>query len=282
MCYNDRMQPYFPRRILPLVAMIGCLVPLLAKGAILRNLKTGDRGADVRELQIVLNKNPETKIAATGPGSPGNETDYFGSLTQNAVMRLQQKYASDVLTPVGLAAPTGVVGSQTRLLLLRLSGSGSVPVVKQALLGTAPLTAGQGVKTTGASLQPKILSISPAVVTKSTEDITIIGTGFSATGNTVLVSSERPGAFANLSSSDGKTIRFVFHFTAADKLKQQARASGNYDAVAAALAENIKERVSGSATVRIPVIVLVRNAGGDSKPVQLLVDVSAILNDNAS
>lgn len=81
------------------------------------NLSVGSSGAEVVALQKILNESPDTQIATVGPGSPGNETSYFGFLTQAAVMRFQTKYASQVLTPAGLTQATGFVGSYTRALL---------------------------------------------------------------------------------------------------------------------------------------------------------------------
>lgn len=239
-----------------------------AEGAILRNLKQGSQGLDVRELQATLNRDPETKVAQGGPGSPGNETEYFGPLTHSAVMRLQQKYAPDILAPIGLTAPTGIVGSQTRLFLLRLASGESVPAAGGS--GGASATAPP------LRARPTILSISPALMTKSSADVVITGTNFTPTGNTVVVSSEPPDAFAGLPSSDGTTLRFTFRFTAGEELRAHLAAMNDPE-LALTVAQNILRQIDGPKVTRIPLVFVVRNANGQSDAAQLEVDMAALL-----
>lgn len=78
-----------------------------------KNLQYRQTDADIKRLQIFLNSNPDTRLANSGVGSPGKETNYFGPLTLKAVIKFQEKYASDVLSPWGLIKGTGYIGKTT-------------------------------------------------------------------------------------------------------------------------------------------------------------------------
>lgn len=76
-----------------------------AEGKITSFLKIGTYSPEVKTLQQILNKDPLTKVASYGTGSPGFETNYFGILTHKAVAAFQAKN--------GLVAD-GLVGAKTR------------------------------------------------------------------------------------------------------------------------------------------------------------------------
>ncbi|MEK7173311.1 MAG: peptidoglycan-binding domain-containing protein, partial [Patescibacteria group bacterium] len=77
---------------------------------------------EVKYLQVVLNSNADTKLTGEGIGSSGKETDYFGGKTKQAVIKFQEKYQDEILTPVGLTKGTGIVGPTTRAMLNFLLG----------------------------------------------------------------------------------------------------------------------------------------------------------------
>ncbi|MCU0678478.1 MAG: hypothetical protein MUF19_02745 [Candidatus Pacebacteria bacterium] len=79
-----------------------------------RDLKTGATGADVMKLQQFLNANADTRVAASGAGSVGAETEFFGPATAAAVSKFQVMHRADILTPAGLTNPTGFFGPSTR------------------------------------------------------------------------------------------------------------------------------------------------------------------------
>lgn len=79
---------------------------------LMKNLRYGNRGAEVKTLQTFLNTTQGETLPLTG---------YFGSMTREAVKRFQKKYAAQILTPIGLSAPTGIVGNATRTVINSLA-----------------------------------------------------------------------------------------------------------------------------------------------------------------
>jgi hypothetical protein len=105
-----------------------------------QNMRLGSRGPDVIELQKILNISPDTRLTDVGPGSPGGETDYFGPLTHNAVVRFQEKYAAEILVPAETVQGTGFVGAYTRRKVKEVcsvlsSGMTSEDLTAAAILG---------------------------------------------------------------------------------------------------------------------------------------------------
>ncbi len=130
--------------------------PLRADFQFSNNLKLGDISPDVLLLQKILNSSPDTQVALTGPGSPGNETSFFGPLTRQAVIKFQEKYKNDILYPNNLISGTGIVGYYTKTKL-------------NILIQNPPASSTQ--------TPPSIKSLSSIQVTPGSS-LTIIGSGF--------------------------------------------------------------------------------------------------------
>jgi len=83
-----------------------------------RNLKVGSVGDDVKQLQQFLNANGFT-VATEGVGSLGNETNYMGKLTVEAIKKFQIKYE---IASSGTPETTGfgALGPKTRAKLNEL------------------------------------------------------------------------------------------------------------------------------------------------------------------
>lgn len=72
-----------------------------------KDLKVGDRGDEVKELQKCL-----AKFEDIYP--QGEITGYFGNETKKAVMKFQEKFKEEILEKEGIKQPTGKVGALTR------------------------------------------------------------------------------------------------------------------------------------------------------------------------
>ena len=91
--------------------------PSASSNTLTLGLSLGANTAQVRTLQKILNSDPDTRVAASGAGSKGNESTSFGPATLRAVQKFQIKY--------GLAKPGdagyGYVGPATRAKMNSLS-----------------------------------------------------------------------------------------------------------------------------------------------------------------
>ena len=81
-----------------------------------RDLTIGSVGEDVRSLQVLLNALGFT-VSESGPGSPGEESAYFGERTRQALITYQQAN--------GITPANGYFGPITRAFIQRERGSGS-------------------------------------------------------------------------------------------------------------------------------------------------------------
>lgn len=154
--------------------------------AFTRSLSVGDEGQDVLELQKYLNSNPATQVNNEGVGSPNNESSYFGEKTKQAVIKLQNLYASTILHPLGLFMGSGYVGPGTLNFLNSTQ--------KQSLV-TDPNNPENNL--------PIIESITPEILSGKTK-VTLIGKNFSES-NTLIIGFESKDGYKNIESTENGT-----------------------------------------------------------------------------
>ncbi len=95
-----------------------------------RNLTIGSTGADVKCFQALMNAHG-FQLAASGAGSPGNETSYFGTRTLGAVQRLQVAQGW---------IPASQVGPLTRALFNSWLAGGVTPTTPTTPVQTGPVS----------------------------------------------------------------------------------------------------------------------------------------------
>ncbi len=200
------------------------------------DLKEGDRHPDVIELQKILNSDTITRVSTSGPGSSGNETDFFGALTKSAVIRFQEKHIADILWPAGLNSGTGYVGTVTRAKLNNIleektglnpafdynSDSGSFPPqfnLPEASTSQPSISNNQSLQTVFASgdlgsgtesILPDSQDLTLAYPSKYSgpigTSVVLFGSGFNSS-NTVYFGNSH--FISNITSNDGSSLSFV-------------------------------------------------------------------------
>lgn len=109
--------------------------------ALTQNAMVGDKSNEIRELQKFLNAE-KMSVATRGPGSPGQETTLFGSLTRDALKRFQNAHKTEILEPYGRAEGSGYLDFATRAFIQEYTPPSAPAVVASANVITRPLSPG--------------------------------------------------------------------------------------------------------------------------------------------
>ncbi len=180
--------------------------------AFIRTLRLGDSGPDVRLLQQKLNSDVDTQVAEYGPGSTGNETERFGQLTRDAVIRFQEKYTAEILVPIGLTSGTGVVGEATRRILnadAKKTATVPIPAANPATRSTTPSATAPAAPTlpaaTPAGAKSDIyISFPSSYYGPRGSKLTLAGSGFTKTQNTLHLGSNF--SISDIPSNSGTSL----------------------------------------------------------------------------
>jgi len=151
-----------------------------------RDLTLGSTGADVQALQNLLNSNG-FQVAASGAGSPGNESEYFGALTQAALAKWQ--------AAKGVNPPAGYFGPLTRAAF---ASSGVCGSTSGGSTGgtTTPAPTGTGLSVSAASQPANGLAPEGTSRVPFTNFTLTAGTDGDVVVNSVVVQRVGPGSNA--------------------------------------------------------------------------------------
>ncbi len=162
-----------------------------------QTLKVGSEGQDVLELQKVLNSNSVTRVANVGPGSPGNESMFFGERTKQAVINLQNLFSDIILKPVGLSTGTGFVGQSTINFLNQFSSIDTSTNTQQPLVPS-------NTNTSTSKNVPVVDMVTPEKFSGNAK-VTITGKNFSETDNQIIFAFESRTDYMNIPSTENGT-----------------------------------------------------------------------------
>jgi peptidoglycan hydrolase-like protein with peptidoglycan-binding domain len=232
-----------------------------------RYLSMGSQGDDVKILQQVLNTDPRTQVARSGAGSPGRETNLYGGLTRQAVIKFQQLNDDTVRQNGAGVFYSGALDDRTRAQL-----NDYVESIKffenrnnagQSFVSAPPNLNQQDTLNTTyrrsvTSLGPYIDSVDPKKVTNG-EVITIRGGNFSTTtANEITLTYN----VINVISMDGRTISFPL----------KSYLNEVFDEKTKNLGESEKEVIRRDMS-EFPLFITVENEKGVSNPYMIYLKI---------
>lgn len=213
-----------------------------AFGPFNRDLSLGSTGRDVQALQQALNSNSSTRVAPSGPGSPGLETRYFGQLTRIALIKFQQAHA---------LVATGILDGATRDVFNSTNSSSNTSSTGTTSSPQDALNATYRASITMIPGFPYIDSVSSKSV-KNGDTITIYGGYFSTTTPNIVTMTYNQ---ASVVSQDGTTLKVKVNSYLEDLYKKQTQGMDSDDK------EKVRKKIG-----KTPLFITVNNGKGASNP----------------
>lgn len=220
-----------------------------------RNLSQGLSGEDVLFLQKILNQDVSTQVASFGPGSAGNETNFFGAKTKDAVRRFQEKYRNEILSPLGLLSGTGYVGPSSLKKLNELSGG----VTNFSSTGPATYT----VTPPPQSAPLPEIFLEDFLEVKEGQTVTLLGKNFSPDAKVIFSGNFGKTTIVPTVVSD-TTLQFVFSTPYTNGIKDTLDELRDFDFFDDMFASMQKTLGGSGKNIEIPIAMSVESGGVSS------------------